>query len=499
LELWCALFDASIGGGEQRCVARRIEVLDGRVLQAVLGAPHRWTSDGRLAVKVVPHGHPPEPPPEPLAPSGPIVQETDGTAKKAARSYQDLLKNEHDVGTFKHFSSAEVLLLANDEERSSWTSVPVGPKESSLIVQMTPSPDASCLLVKVLTPGEFSYSLPFSRFGSTIQIWPLPTKGINVSNGAAIVFKSIPIQENVPIGFDARPTGPRQPSWHPCQDATLIWAEALDGGDPKAAPKAGFRDCLVTRTKPWGSDGADVLLFGLATRWAGWWFTSSGVGLIKEQRWQDRSEVMWRLDLDGTRVKLWQRNYQEKYADPGSPEEMFNEKGQLVLQTLPPKDPFYPREVPVVLFMGMGASPRGDRPFVDARPLEAGAIVVKRLWRSAAGPLLPGAEMEDPLQEVGEFPVSESMRCACYESPVYILGAKSDKLLLQRETNSEPPNFFVRALKESGEVSFEVKINCTTPCTRHLLTGSSLFLFLGRLCCQTLSTRSLNWQKPLST
>ena len=44
--------------------------------------------------------------------------------------------------------------------------------------------------------------------------------------------------------------------------------------------------------------------------------------------------MMWRLDRDGRRVQLWQRNYQDKYGDPGSPKEVRNSRGQLVLQTV---------------------------------------------------------------------------------------------------------------------------------------------------------------------
>jgi hypothetical protein len=74
LELWCAEFDASTGTGGQRCIARKVDALEGRTLNAVQGQPQSWTSDGRLLVKVVPLGHPAKPPAKPLAPAGPIVQ-----------------------------------------------------------------------------------------------------------------------------------------------------------------------------------------------------------------------------------------------------------------------------------------------------------------------------------------------------------------------------------------------------------------------------------------
>ena len=80
-------------------------------LQGVLGKPYAWTYDGRLLVKVVPEGHPLEPPTKPLAPTGPAIQEADGSKKKAARTYQDLLRNQHDERVFEYYMSSELLLV----------------------------------------------------------------------------------------------------------------------------------------------------------------------------------------------------------------------------------------------------------------------------------------------------------------------------------------------------------------------------------------------------
>ena len=96
LELWYAEFDATRQGKGQRCVARPL--IQDRTLQAVLGSPHRWTVDNRLLVKLVPTTHG-DPPAKPLRPAGPAIQANIG-AKKPARTYQDMLKNAHDVAQF---------------------------------------------------------------------------------------------------------------------------------------------------------------------------------------------------------------------------------------------------------------------------------------------------------------------------------------------------------------------------------------------------------------
>jgi dipeptidyl aminopeptidase/acylaminoacyl peptidase len=63
--------------------------------------------------------------------------------------------------------------------------------------------------------------------------------------------------------------------------------------------------------------------------------------------------------------------------------------------------------------MGAGASPEGDQPFVGILPV-AGGGAEKKIWQSKA-----------PL----------------YEEPIAVLG--DDKVLVRRESETEPPNYFV--------------------------------------------------------
>ena len=63
---------------------------------------------------------------------------------------------------------------------------------------------------------------------------------------------------------------------------------------------------------------------------------------------------------------------------------------------------------------------------------------------------LAGVDREDPQFEVGNTTVLDDARQEVYEIPIYILGVKSNKLLLRREAPAIPPNYFVRNL-DSGE------------------------------------------------
>ena len=109
-----------------------------------------------------------------------------------------------------------------------------------------------------------------------------------------------------------------------------------------------------------------------------------------------------------------QRMYQDRYGDPGSPEEQHNASHQYVLQT---------SASGAVLFMGNGASPRGDRPFVDARPLQPDATA-ERVWRCPPGPTKQGDADEIPSAEVGGALVPEAGKASRY---CWHLGLHSSK------------------------------------------------------------------------
>jgi penicillin-binding protein 2 len=64
----------------------------------------------------------------------------------------------------------------------------------------------------------------------------------------------LPPQENVPI--EGVPTGPRNVGWRPDVPATLVWTEALDGGNP--AKKASRRDRVLSLAAPFSDKPIDL-------------------------------------------------------------------------------------------------------------------------------------------------------------------------------------------------------------------------------------------------
>ncbi len=65
---------------------------------------------------------------------------------------------------------------------------------------------------------------------------------------------SLPLADRVPIA--GVPVGPRDFSWRATEPATLVWAEALDGGDWKV--KVPARDKIMLQKAPFNSPAVEI-------------------------------------------------------------------------------------------------------------------------------------------------------------------------------------------------------------------------------------------------
>ncbi|MDN8660495.1 hypothetical protein Q0N58_15215, partial [Staphylococcus aureus] len=59
---------------------------------------------------------------------------------------------------------------------------------------------------------------------------------------------NLPLKEGLPTGNDAVATGVRRIDWRADAPATLVWAEAQDGGDPNREAKV--RDAVLMQAAP---------------------------------------------------------------------------------------------------------------------------------------------------------------------------------------------------------------------------------------------------------
>ncbi len=357
--------------------------------------PPKWLPDSRsLICTFVPRGRKsvPEPPGVPL---GPVIQENIGKTAPA-RTYQDLLKNVHDEALFEHYLTAQ-LAQVTLKGRVTHLGSP------GIIWNYDPSPDGKYLLVETIH-RPFSYLVPAYRFPKRVEVWD--SKGHLVHTIA-----DLPLHEEVPITFGSVPTGPRNFVWRSDADATLVWAEALDGGD--AGVEADVRDQVYSLTAPFQAEPVPLITLALRYRDITW--STDELALVRE-RWRKTRRIRtWIIKPGDPRAEpevLFDQSWEDRYNDPGDPVTKKNALGYEVLHTAD--------EAKTIFMIGEGASPEGNRPFIDM--LDLSTKESKRLFRS-------------------EAPV--------YERPVLPLDNSGQSLLTNRESVDDPPNYFVRDTKEN--------------------------------------------------
>jgi dipeptidyl aminopeptidase/acylaminoacyl peptidase len=366
--------------------------IDAAVNDAGPGSPMAWLPDGQgVVVRILPaeRGAAPE---EARVPTGPVVRMATGEAAPA-RTYQDLLEDALDEALFEYYFTSQLVVAALDR-----TTRPLG--EPGIVTDLAPSPDGRFLLTETLT-RPYSYLVPWYRFPTTIRVLDLET-GTPVHTVA-----ELPLAENVPIAFGSVRTGPRSVQWRADAPATLAWTEAQDGGD--AGAEADVRDRLYLHSAPFAD--APTAWVELPLRFGGLTWGNDETAIASEYRWQDRKLRTYRIRPDAPDAApelLFERSFEDRYNNPGTPMTTPNAAGYEVLVM----------DGPALFLAGEGASPEGNRPFVRRFDLQTQDTT--ELFRSTA---------------------------PYYEQPVAFLGAATQRLLTRRETVTDPPNYVVRNLR----------------------------------------------------
>lgn len=226
------------------------------------------------------------------------------------------------------------------------------------------APDGRHAVVAAIRP-PYSYVTTFDRFPKQVDLWDLSQARRPVTREIA----ALPLADRVPNR--GVPTGPRAFTWRPTDPATLLWVEALDGGDPNAV--AAERDKLMMLKAPFS--GAPQEVTRTEQRYAGLaWSEQTGVALLGDYDVNRKWRRTWQLNIDDaarSRRLLWDMSSDEKYADPGTP----------VRRQLANGFPVIRQDGDTIYLAGVGASPDGDRPFLDRFDLKTHATA--RMYRSS--------------------------------------------------------------------------------------------------------------------
>jgi dipeptidyl aminopeptidase/acylaminoacyl peptidase len=346
------------------------------------GATIGWSRDGRRLLALGAMG--------PAAIEHPVVEprldESIGKTTKMA-TFQDLLKTAADEDRFEAFATSVPLSVdpvTGNSER-------LGPP--GLYQYVDDSPDGQYLLVYRLQ-RPFSFRVPYGYFARRVEVW-------TAAGQPVAVIADLPVSDEVPM-FGV-PVGRRFVSWAERSPAKLVWMEALDGGDPMA--QAEHRDAVMTLAAPF--DAEPQLAFRVENRCLGWTHMDAANTLMLTEHDRDRRWLRtWLCDLaepERNRV-LFDLSEDDAYGDPGDPMLRLNRDGTKTI-----------RQIGQDIFLrGDGATPDGERPFLDRYNLETGETT--RLFHSPAD---------------------------AHETVLSLIGADPGQMVVWHQSKTEPPNLRV--------------------------------------------------------
>jgi len=409
VDLWVA--NAATGAAHQVAGVR---------INAAYGTPLQWLGDSRTVLaQLVPAGRGAEPK-APSVPDGPIVQESYGKPAPV-RTYEDLLSSPYDEALWDYYATSQLAFV--NTETGAVTAV----GKPAPFSRLETSPDGMHILVQ-RDVHPYSYLVPSGDFPKEVEVW---------SRSGQLEHKiaSLPLADQVPI--EGVPTGPRSYAWRPNAPATLVWVEALDGGNTrKPAP---FRDRIMMWAAPFNGEPVEIVRLQQRFQGGGFggfagagrgngieWFERGGAGYVRDYERSKRWTRTFEINFDqppadhtcpnagkvgedsakpGCRL-VWSRSSQDRYNDPGSP----------VMRELPNGHRVILQAGNTIYLTGLGASNEGDRPFLDR--FDASALQSQRVFRSEG---------------------------KSYEQPIAVLSADGSRFLTRYESPTEPPNYYVRS------------------------------------------------------
>jgi dipeptidyl aminopeptidase/acylaminoacyl peptidase len=332
-------------------------------------------------------------------PTGVIVQESYGRSAPA-RTYEYLLQGPGDEALFDYYFNDQLSLVALDGKIT-----PIGP--AGIHARATPSPDGNYLLVETVQ-RPYSYQVPMDVFPSRTEIW-------NLSGKVLREIRNSHVAEEAPSARDAVVPGIRIVNWRPDVPATLVMVEALDKGNPRnAVPK---RDQVSLLSAPF--TGAATPFVQTEFRYGGITWVSANTAFLNERLSRGARQRVWMIDPSapngGTPKLIWDRSVEDRYSNPGT----------WVYWRNPAIGRFAPlrsSDGKYLYLRGDGASAEGERPFIDRFDIATGKP--ERLWQSS-GPN--------------------------YEQVLQLVDADANRIITQRESPTDPPNIFVRDLRNKSQ------------------------------------------------
>jgi dipeptidyl aminopeptidase/acylaminoacyl peptidase len=376
--------------------ARQLSTLK---VNANMGNPLNWFKDGSaLLVNVIPIDRKDLINTDEAVPDGPTISVSDGE-KAQNRTYQDLLSSPNDEYNFEQLARSEIKKISVDGKVEDFL-------PTAMYDELDFSPDGNYVMVSTIK-RPFSYIVPYSRFPFETNIYSNEGKLIKKVN-------DVPLNEVEPKGFMATRMGKRRMNWRADKPATIYWAEALDKGDPEV--KVDYRDAVYELPAPFS--GNEKLLIKTKNRYSGINWGNDNLAIASDYWWNDRntkSYIFNPSNASETPKIIFDRNYQDRYNDPGNFVTTRNDFDERVLEIVDGN----------AFLMGDGFSDEGQFPFIDEFNLKTQKT--KRIYKS---------EYTDKLENLNSA-----------------IDMKKGKVLVRIESQNEYPNYYFRNIKKKNDLT----------------------------------------------
>lgn len=373
--------------------------LSSEKINANLGDPINWFKDSKsILIKTIPSTRKELINTLESIPSGPTVTVSDGE-KAQNRTYQDLLGSPNDEFNFEQLALSEIKKVSLNGTASNFLPV-------AMYDDLDFSPDGKYVMVNTIKK-PFSYIVPYFRF-------PFETNIYNNNGNLIKKVNDVPLNEVQPKGFMATRTGKRSMNWRADHPATIYWAEALDEGDPEI--KVDFRDAVYELNAPYEAN--PKLLLKTINRYSGITWSDENLALATDRWWNDRNTKTYIFNPSSaaeTPKIIFDRNYQDRYNDPGSFVTKRNEYDERILEINNGR----------AYLIGEGFSDKGQFPFIDEFDLKTQKS--KRIYES---------------------PYTDKL-----ETLTSAIDMKKGKILVRIESQQEYPNYYFKNIFKKNSLS----------------------------------------------
>lgn len=378
--------------------SRKAKKLSSEPINATMGSSISWLKNGKeLLVKLLPKDREEIIDQSVIVPTGPKVTENNGE-KAQNRTYQDLIKNPTDAKNFTQLSRSEIYRIDMDGNKSPFL-------DAKMYRSVNVSPNGKYIMVSFVKK-PFSYLVPYYRFPTETHVYDLEANLVKV-------ISDNPLQEVLPKGFMAVSINKRNIGWRFDQPSTIYYVKALDKGDPEM--KVPFRDALYEWEAPFNQNPS--LLTKTINRYAGVIWGNDLYAIIYDRWWNSRNSKTYLFSPSKPNIPakvIDDRNYQDRYSDPG---DFVTQKGKYGKKILA-------LEGNKAFLLGDGFSEKGQFPFLDRFDLKSDKKV--RIY--------------------------ESTYTEKYEQ-LYDYNFIDKKLSVRIESKSEYPNYFIRSLGDKNSLT----------------------------------------------